>query len=105
MTADVSLSDRPRGVEWLELGTLLSLVLTGVIAAWIGGYQAGASATAVIATVAPPSVAVNALKWALLLSVLFPTLEIVGKRIADSAGDGADAQAESDTQAQPTESD
>jgi hypothetical protein len=104
MTADVSLRV-PRGVEWLELGTLLSLVLTGVIAAWIGGYQAGAGATAVIDTARPPSLAVNALKWTLLLSVLFPTLEIVAKRIADSAGDGADAQAESDTQPQPTDSD
>jgi hypothetical protein len=107
MTADVSLPDRPRGVEWLELGTLLSLSLTAVLVAWIWGFVSGAGAnTSAIATdvTGPPSVAINALKVTLTLSVVMPASEIVAKRIADSAGDGASAQAEPDTQTQSADS-
>lgn len=117
MTADEPLPDRPRGVEWLELGTLLSLSLAAVTASWIWGYAAGAGgrggSAAAVSSAAPdifsygavaepvalPTATIAVFWMVMLLAIVFPLAEIVAKRIAGSAGDGASAQAEADDKA------
>jgi len=113
MSADIEWPDPPTGVEWLEMATLLSMLIVLVLVVYLGGWDAGVRANGGYVNpvlesgeqLTPPSWATTGLYASSGLALICAVGEIVIKRyIAGSADDGADAQAETDGH-QSTEAD
>jgi hypothetical protein len=95
MTADVSFPDPPEGAEWLELATMLAMVLMLAMSAYLAGYQQAVGALSPSLVPEGPPGWVTTTFWLAAGSVvLFASGEIVAKRIAGSDGDASESDPE-----------